>query len=182
MSGSPPPGADGQFCDRAHLSACNSRFTLAWWLTVALRVAIAAVFLVAARDKLVHPDRFADIVHDYNLLPLPLVNLFAVCLPWVETAVGILLLLGIWVPSVSLLATGLTVMFMGAITGALLQAHHLNCGCFTTSAEGSGEAWGLLWRDALLLAACVWLFWRTCRTVDAPRTTPQEADASASGD
>jgi uncharacterized membrane protein YphA (DoxX/SURF4 family) len=160
----------------------GKRFTPAWCLNLALRLAIAAVFLWAARDKLVHPDRFADIVHDYNLLPLALVNVFAVCLPWVETAVAICLLLGIWVPSVALLATGMTVMFMAAISAALAQAHHLNCGCFTTSPEGEGEAWGLLWRDAALLVACAWLFWRSWRGGKVSPETIREADTGESGD
>ena len=158
-------------------------FSGAGWLNFALRLVIAAVFLWAARDKLVHPDQFADIVHDYNLLPLSLVNAFAVCLPWAEVTVAVFLVLGIWVQSAALVATGMTVMFMGAITAALLQQNQINCGCFTTSQEGQREAWGLLWRDAVLLAGCAWLFWRTWRPGNVSRETSvshetiQEADS-----
>jgi uncharacterized membrane protein YphA (DoxX/SURF4 family) len=160
---------------------------LGWWLNLALRLGIAAIFLWAALDKIAHPDRFADIVNDYNLLPRVLVNPFAVILPWVEVVVAAFLALGIWVPSAALLATGMTVMFMGAITAALAQGYaDLHCGCFTTSQEGRGEAWGLLWRDGVLLAACAWLFWRTWRTGSVPRGTSvsretiQEADSGES--
>lgn len=145
------------------LPACGGlRRSASWWLNLALRVGIAVVFLWAAADKVAHPDRFADIVTDYQILPAFLVNPFAAVLPWIEVAVGVCLLLGLWVPASALLATGMTVMFMGAITWALAQGYaDLHCGCFTTSQEGRGEAWGLLWRDAILLAACGWLFWRT---------------------
>jgi len=128
-----------------------------------LRLVIAGVFIAASIDKIAHPDRFADIVLDYDLLPDPIINLFAVCLPWVEFALGLFLVAGRWVPSASLLATGLTVMFMAAIGINLARGNaNLHCGCFSTSAEGGKEAaWGLLARDALLLAAGIWLFVRS---------------------
>ncbi len=167
----------------------TSRFTLAWWLNFVLRLGIAVVFFWAALDKIAHPDRFADIISDYQILPAPLLNPFAVMLPWVEVAVAAFLALGIWVPAGALLASGMTVMFMIAIAYALAKgAADLHCGCFTTSAEGRGEAWGLLWRDALLLAACVCLFWRTwwivnvSRETSVSRETIQEADGSGTGD
>jgi uncharacterized membrane protein YphA (DoxX/SURF4 family) len=150
----------------------SSRFTPAWWLTLALRLGIAAVFLWAARDKLVHPDQFADIVHDYGLLPVPLVNVFAVCLPWAEVAVAVCLVLGIWVESAALVATGMTMMFIGALAAALAQGHgDLACGCTSTSPEARHDAWGLLVRDAGLLFVCAWLFWRTWRAGKVSRET-----------
>ena len=166
------------------------RFSAPWFLNFALRLAIAAVFLWASLDKIAHPDRFADIVNDYNLMPAWGVNPFALVLPWVEVVVALFLVLGIWMPSAALLATGMTVMFMVAITWALAQGYSdLHCGCFTTSQEGKGEAWGLLWRDAALLVACAWLFWRTwqpggkvSRETLVSRETRQEADSRATGD
>jgi uncharacterized membrane protein YphA (DoxX/SURF4 family) len=125
---------------------------------------VAGVFIAASVDKIVHPDRFADIVLDYDLLPDGLVNVFAVCLPWVELLLGLFLIAGRWLPSASLLATGLTLMFMAAIGLNLARGNaNLHCGCFSTSAEGGEEAaWGLLARDALLLAGGIWLFVRSC--------------------
>lgn len=159
-----------------------SRCTVAWWLNLALRLGLAVVFFWAALDKIAHPNRFADIITDYQMLPTALLNPFAVMLPWVEVAVAVFLALGIWVPAAALLASGMTVMFMIAIAYALAKgAADLHCGCFTTSAEGRGEAWGLLWRDAILLAACAWLFWRTwwvtnvSRETSVSRETIQEA-------
>lgn len=160
-----------------------TRWSVGWWLNLALRLVIATVFLWACMDKIAHPDRFADIVSDYKLLPAWTVNPFAVVLPWVEGAVAVCLVVGLWVPSAALLATGMTVMFMGAIV--LGQGE--TCGCFSTSAEGRSDSWGLMFRDALLLAACGWLLWRTwprgawpCTNVS--RETVQEGDGSEPGD
>ena len=120
---------------------------------LALRLGIAAVFIYAAIDKIIHPDRFADVVRDYDLLPDALVNPFAVCLPWVELVLGVFLVAGVWVPGAALLAAGLTVMFMVAVGINLGRGEDFHCGCFSTSQEGAGEGWSLMWKDALLLLA-----------------------------
>ncbi len=166
------------------------RFSAPWFLNLALRLAIAAVFVWASVDKIAHPDRFADIVKDYNLLPAWGINPFALMLPYVEVTVALFLIVGLWTPSAALVGTGMTVMFMGAITAALAQGYSdLHCGCFTTSQEGKGEAWSLLFHDAILLAACAWLFWRMWRAPEGKvsrethvsRETIQEADSGDTG-
>ncbi|HEY3398887.1 MAG TPA: MauE/DoxX family redox-associated membrane protein [Armatimonadota bacterium] len=161
----------------------TGRWSLAWWLNLALRLVIAAVFLYAAVDKIAHPDRFADIVSDYQLLPAFLVNPFAVIMPWVEVALGVWLVVGAWTPSAALLASGMTVMFMAAIVAALaIGAGDLHCGCFTTSQEGRSEAWGLLVRDAFLLAATVWLLVRSYRAEARTAMAAPEGEADAEGE
>jgi len=146
------------------------------WIMVGVRLVIAAVFISASIDKIIHPDRFADIVWDYQLLPMSLANLFAVCLPWIELALGLLLVVGCWVPSASLVAFGLTAMFMAALGLALASGTaELHCGCFSTSGEGGKEeAWGLLARDALLLVGCAWLF-VTSWAVEQSPSSPQRS-------
>ena len=123
-----------------------------------LRLAVGGVFIAASPDKIIHPDRFADVVWDYQLLPAWAVNAFSACLPWVELVMGVLLITGLWLPSGALLASGLTVMFMVAVGVNLVRGtEHFHCGCFGTGQEGAAEGWGLMWRDSLLLAAALWL-------------------------
>jgi uncharacterized membrane protein YphA (DoxX/SURF4 family) len=156
------------------MTASSLRSTrLQEWFLLALRLVIAGVFVSASLDKIIHPDRFADITLDYELLPDRLINLFAICLPWVELFLGLFLIVGRWIPSASLLATGLTLMFMAAISIGLAHGNEqLRCGCFSTSVEGGKEgAWGLLARDALLLAATIWLFIASSARDGAPQTT-----------
>jgi len=133
-------------------------------VTVALRTVIGAVFIYASLDKIIHPDRFAEIVSDYQILPDPLVNPFSVTLPWVELVTGLFLVSGRWLASAASLAVGMTVTFMVAVGYAMVhggEAYH--CGCFTTSQEGGPSPPDVLWRDAVLLLGAVSLLvvsWR----------------------
>ncbi len=153
----------------------GARRGLRGWLIVALRLIVGVVFIYASLDKIVHPDRFAEIVWDYELLPESLVNPFSVCLPWVELVMGVLLLVGVWVPGGALLATAMTVMFMMAVGHALSRgAEDFHCGCFTTVQEGPEEAWGVMRRDAVLLGGTILLFCLSF-TGAAPSRTPAAA-------
>jgi uncharacterized membrane protein YphA (DoxX/SURF4 family) len=146
------------------LAALAPDARLGKWLMLALRIAVGGVFIWASVDKIIRVDRFADVVWDYQLLPAGLVNAFAACLPWIELVVGVLLIGGVWLPSGSLLAAGMTVMFMVAIGINLARGpEHFHCGCFGTGQEGAGQGWSLMWRDAILLASCLWLLIASCR-------------------
>jgi uncharacterized membrane protein YphA (DoxX/SURF4 family) len=128
-----------------------------------LRLVIGAVFIYASVDKCLHPDRFADIVSDYQLLPPAFVNVFSIVLPWVELLTGVLLFLGAWVEATTVLAGGMTVMFIVAVAASLVRGtEHFHCGCFSTALGDPTDGTGLLLRDIALLLACVAL-WLLCR-------------------
>ena len=115
---------------------------------------IGGTFIYASLDKIRHPDRFADVVHDYDMLPLWLINAFALAMPWVELIAGAALVVGVWRRASGLLAAALTVAFMIAIAQAELRGLKIECGCFSVSGMSATEAsWSLFARDCLLLAA-----------------------------
>jgi uncharacterized membrane protein YphA (DoxX/SURF4 family) len=123
-------------------------------------VVIGAVFIYASVDKIVHPDRFADVVHEYDMLPLFAVNAFALAMPWVELMAGVALIAGFWRGAGGLLAAALSVAFMVAIAQAELRGLKIECGCFNVSGMSATEAsWGLFARDAFLLLGSL-LIWR----------------------
>jgi len=125
-----------------------------------LGLLLGGVFIYASLDKIARPDRFADIVHDYEMLPLTLVNAFALAMPMVELVTGAALLLGFWRRPAGLLAAGLSALFMLAIAQALLRGLDIECGCFDVSGMSSTKAgWDLFVRDAGLLVASGWV-WR----------------------
>jgi uncharacterized membrane protein YphA (DoxX/SURF4 family) len=69
-------------------------------------------------------------------------------LPILEAAIGILLLLGLWVRWVAAFTSALLLVFIGAMTRALILHIQIKCGCF-----GNDEPltiWTLL-RDSTLL-------------------------------
>ncbi len=121
---------------------------------------VGVTFIYASLDKIHYPDRFADIVHDYQMLPLLTINAFALVMPWTELVAGAALILGVWRRSAGLVATAMTVSFLIAI--AYAEIHHLRieCGCFDVSGMNSSEAsWSLFIRDLPLLLGSV-LVWR----------------------
>jgi uncharacterized membrane protein YphA (DoxX/SURF4 family) len=121
---------------------------------------VGGVFIYASLDKIAHPDRFADVVNDYQMLPPLLVNGFALAMPWTEMVAGAALVLGLWRRAAGLLAAALTIAFMVAVAQAEMRGLEIECGCFDVSGLSATQAsWDLFARDALLLAASA-LIWR----------------------
>jgi putative oxidoreductase len=133
-------------------------------LTTVLGIALGGVFVYASLDKIAHPDAFARIIYHYRLVgpsasmgPL-LANLVAVTLPWVEIVAGIALISGVWRREASGLVALLLVLFLGAVSWALLHGIDIeNCGCFTVTGSGRGAGIKLLVEDAALLAAALFV-------------------------
>jgi uncharacterized membrane protein YphA (DoxX/SURF4 family) len=128
-----------------------------------LRIAglvVGAALLYASLDKIARPDRFADIVHDYDMLPVVAVNAFALLMPWTEMVAGAALILGVWRRGAGLLATALSAAFLIAIAQAELRGLKIECGCFDVSEMSSSQAsWSLFARDIPLLLGSL-LVWR----------------------
>ena len=64
-------------------------------LGLAARVYLGGVFLFACWHKILEPGSFALDIATYQILPLGLVNLMAITLPWVELAAGVMLIVGV---------------------------------------------------------------------------------------
>ncbi|MBU2548432.1 MAG: DoxX family membrane protein [Proteobacteria bacterium] len=143
-----------------------------WRILVwACRLILGGVFIYASLDKIAHPERFAELVYNYRILPGDLVNLFAIVLPWVELTGGLLLLTGRQPLPASLILTGLMVVFGSAIGYNLARGLDFNCGCFSTSPEMAKETIRTLARDvALLVPAAVCLFDGHRRTSSRPQS------------
>lgn len=116
------------------------------------RIILGATFIYASLDKIAHPAQFAQIVHNYKILPPFLINLFAISLPWIELFCGIFLIMGIWVESSSLVLSFLLFLFAVAISyNVFIKGLDINCGCFTTSLTAKKQGAELLIRDFILL-------------------------------
>ena len=124
------------------------------------RAVLAIVFIWACVHKILDPGSFALQVATYQILPLSLVNLQAIVLPWVELAAGILLILGLWTRAAALVTCGMNAMFIVAIAMALAAELQLQCGCFSSAEAGHEMSSALLVRDAALLLAGALLAWR----------------------
>lgn len=107
------------------------------WLAVPARWYLGVLFVGASLHKIGDPRSFAVDVATYDLLPLGLVNLAAIALPWVELVAGALLLAGFRVRPAALLVSGMMVVFLAALAVALARGLDMSCGCFAS--QGAEE-------------------------------------------
>jgi uncharacterized membrane protein YphA (DoxX/SURF4 family) len=111
------------------------------WLTLAFRLILGGVLLVAGALKVSDPYSSATSVRAYQILPVDLANFLGFVLPFAEVVIGIFLIVGLWVRLNAIAGGALMVMFIIAIGQAWIRGISLDCGCF-----GKG---GLLETDEL---------------------------------
>lgn len=127
------------------------------------RLVLALVFLAAAPQKIMAPAEFAASVASYLILPDALINFTALTLPWLEIVVGVLLVFRVWTGQALLLANAMLIVFLGAIASAYFRGIDLNCGCFSSSPEASGDMLFYIVRDIVFVAiglTAAWLYRR----------------------
>jgi uncharacterized membrane protein YphA (DoxX/SURF4 family) len=124
------------------------------------RVGLAAVWLVSGLLKAMDPDQTYVAVRAYDVLPAVGVEVVAALLPWVELALGMLLLAGVGTRLVAALSAGLLVVFVAGVAQAWARGLSIDCGCFGGGgAVEPGETTYVqeLMRDAGFLLMAGWL-------------------------
>lgn len=160
-------------------------------LGLAARWYLGVVFALACWHKILEPATFALDVATYQFLPLPLVNAFALVLPWVELVAAVCLVVAFRTEAAALLVALMMVAFLIALGHALHLGLDMSCGCFAGSgAEDDPISWRTVLRDLawLLLALYVLVFdrrplgldgWLERRRARAPRPSTAPAYPSA---
>lgn len=129
------------------------------YLALPMRVYLAAVFLAACHHKLLEPGSFALDIATYQILPLSLINLAAIVLPWIELVAAVMLLLGFRTRAAALLISGMMLVFTVAIFIAVAKGLDMSCGCFAS--QGATEdpiSWKTVFRDTGWLALALYVF------------------------
>ena len=124
---------------------------------LAARVVLGAVFVYAAYVKLRDPwQLFAMSIDSYRILPLNLVEIAARVIPWMELALGVLLIAGIWLQVSGSIVSLLLLTFFALMVRAYAKGMEISCGCF-----GPGEviSWKTLLRDGALVATALAMTW-----------------------
>ena len=124
------------------------------------RLGLAAVFLISGVLKAVDPDATYVAVRAYDVLPRAGVALVAGVLPWLEIALGLLLLAGVATRAVAAVGTGLMLVFIAGVTQAWARGLLIDCGCFGGGGAVAPDqtAYGReLLRDAGFLLMGAWL-------------------------
>lgn len=153
----------------------NSRWAAGRVFLLLARLALAVTFILAAYGKLrpqtaipytlsslkitpaslgISMTFFSMQVDSYQILPAWAVAPFAHTLPWLELAVGILLLTGFALRYVAIVATLLLAVFYAAVIRSYALHLAINCGCFGPNEKLT--AWTLV-RDGLFFALGVTL-------------------------
>lgn len=113
------------------------------------RVGLGVIFLYAAYTKLRLPWAiFAMSINSYQVLPEPLVVFIARVLPWLELALGVLLIIGWKLRYVAAATSALLLGFFVIMLRSYFKGLGIDCGCF-----GVGEALSVrtLARDGFLV-------------------------------
>src|SRR4030067_216494 len=128
-------------------------------LAFLFRLILGGVFVYASLDKIAHPGEFAKIVYYYHFLPGSAINVFAIILPWVELLAGMALILGLFVESAALIIGTILVMFIIALSSAMIRDLDISCGCFSTKPSSEKVVWDTIIRDLLLLILVVQVYY-----------------------
>lgn len=121
------------------------------------RLIPAGLLLWAGLAKVL--DRQGSIlsVSGYDVLPDTLVRLVAMLLPWIEIALAVLLILGLFVRFAGAATAILAGVFIAAMAQAKARGLQIDCGCFGAGGTGNGVSWWDILRDVPILLAGVYL-------------------------
>ncbi|MEV8505078.1 MauE/DoxX family redox-associated membrane protein [Actinoplanes sp. NPDC051475] len=134
------------------------------WISTAARFGLAAVWLVAGALKVGDLAASGRAVNAYQLFPYEVAKAIGAAQPFLELALGLLLLAGLAVRLSAGISAALLLIFIAGIVSAWARGLQIDCGCFSTGGElgaGTDPAYGWdIARDAAFLVLAGILLWR----------------------
>jgi len=133
------------------------------WIGLLARLILGGVLLAAGLLKYQHLDKSQMAVRAYDIVPISLANFLGIVLPFVEIAVGILLILGAAIRISSLVGGFLMAIFIFGISQAWVRGLSIDCGCFGGGgqvAPGTASYLPEILRDSALAVISIYLFRR----------------------
>jgi len=116
-----------------------ARTATAWpWIALVARLGLAAVFLIAGGLKVGDLAASGRAVNAYQLMSFDAAQTVGAVQPFVEIAVGLLLLVGFATRLIAALAALLLVIFIAGIVSAWVRGLQIDCGCFSKGGELTG--------------------------------------------
>ena len=94
------------------------------------RLGLGVVWLLSGIPKAANPRDTIVAVRAYDLLPRSLVEPVAGILPFLEIALGLLLIVGLATRLVAVLSAVVLIVFIGAVISAAARGLSIDCGCF----------------------------------------------------
>lgn len=133
------------------------------WVTLAARLLLGAVLLIAGLLKVTRLDASVQSVRLYQLLPWEATTLVGIALPIIEIAVGLLLVTGTFTRVSAVIGGLLMLAFIIGIASVWARGISIDCGCFGGGGEVDPSATQYpaeIARDVGLLLAGAWTAWR----------------------
>jgi len=118
---------------------------------------LGIVFLYAAIGKIDNPETFAKEISNYRLIPDVISRASAIILPWIELAIGFLLVFGIRTRTVSFISFVLLFLFTFMVGSAWARGLNIDCGCFSHRVEYVGIK--KIIENLLLMAMSISIFY-----------------------
>jgi len=148
------------------------------------RLGLAAVWFLSGFPKAADPVQTRVAVDAFDVLPESLVPPVAMVLPYVEIALGLLLLLGMVTRWAALASAMLLVVFIAGVVQAMARGLSIDCGCFGGGGQvdpGQTAYWQEILRDTGFLALAVYLVIRPSSYLAVDRLADRGA-ADVTGD
>lgn len=133
------------------------------WISLAMRVLLAAMWFNYSLSKIGSPEQNVQSVRDFRILPESMVTSFGYAQPWVELAFGLLLILGLGTRVVAALSGLLLLVYIGGIMSLGARGIHINCGCGGVGgvvAAGKTRYTLDVLRDLTFMIPAAWLLWK----------------------
>ncbi|MFJ6214017.1 MauE/DoxX family redox-associated membrane protein [Streptomyces sp. NPDC092296] len=140
------------------------------WAGLAVRLGLAAVWAWAGLAKISDPAEAAQAVRAYRLLPESLVKPVGYGLPFLELALGLLLLVGLGTRIAAFLSGVLLLVFIAGISSVWARGLTIDCGCFGGGGQVAASQTKYLQeilRDSGFLLLAAWLVWKPRSRVSA---------------
>lgn len=141
----------------------SRRAAVAPWKSLVVRLSLGGVFLTAGGVKVIDPQGSVQAVQAYQLLPRPLETLVGWGLPFLELALGLLLVAGLFTRVVALASAALLGALLAAVISVAARGLSIDCGCFGGGgavAEGQATYGTEIVRDLGFLVLAGWLIWQ----------------------
>jgi putative oxidoreductase len=126
-------------------------------VSAAFRLILGLVFLYAAVDKITDPFTFAADIRNYQIVPGSLSNLLAIFLPWLELICAFLLIAGLYTRSSAMFIALMLIVFLAAISLAMIRGLNIDCGCYHTLKDSSRVGYKKLIEDFLYFFMAIFL-------------------------
>jgi uncharacterized membrane protein YphA (DoxX/SURF4 family) len=165
----------------------KSKFLVAQpWIGLIARLVLGGVLFVAGYLKVDKTDISQMAVRSYEMLPVPVANMFGLFLPFFEVAVGALLILGALTRFVAILGGVTMFAFIIAIAQAWARGLNIDCGCFggggSVAPEDTRYLQEILRDIGLVFLALYLIRYPVTKFAIDKNPTPSGAETGARGD